>query len=122
MSNLFNIDIAALVNQHIANLLLDAVLIKIIHGERDLDNITAGMPFIVKEFEAKGLVDDYENDIVDGTLILEGDKRVLLIANSIVDNQIPVVGDHLLIENATYKIISVSKDPASATYTCQCRD
>lgn len=121
-NNLFGVDIASIVNQAIAPGLLDAVLIKTIVGGYDSNDYTAGPSLTTANYTAKGIIENYQQDQIDGTDIKKDDKKILLIGNSIQSNQVPETDDKITIEGHTYAVVSVpERDPAAATYICQVR-
>ena len=67
----------------------------------------------------KGYVDDYDLDQIDGTLIQENDRKVVILAASI--DIVPKPQMTVTIRGATYTVLRVSADPALATYTLQAR-
>lgn len=121
MPNLFGIDIAGIIGENLGPGLLAATLIKVTQGTRTGGSLTAGMNPTTASYAARGILSDYEDRQINGTLIVQGDKQVLLLGSTIASSQIPVAGDKVTIEGRTYNIIKVTRDPAAATYLCQVR-
>jgi hypothetical protein len=119
-NTLFGIDIAGLIHANISPGLLPATLHHVIPGTRTSD-LTAGTQPTETTHSARGIIDDYKEGQFKGDLILVGDRRVLLIGNSISPAQVPEPGDGVTIEGVRYKCIRVERDPAAATYTIQVR-
>lgn len=120
MPNLFGIDIAGIIAQEIGPGVLDATLIVVTPGTRST-NSTAGTNPTTVSISGKGFIEDYEDNQIDGTLVKKGDRRITLIANTFAGLPVPKSNDKIEIENATYTIQRVKRDPAAATYTCQSR-
>lgn len=117
------VDIAKLVDKNLSSKLNPATLQKKTEGTRSTANLAGGTQPTTADFDARGFVAEYKEHQIDETLIHKGDRRVVLIANSIVGFTVPEPGDRIIIEGSTYVIQGngVSRDPASATYTCHCR-
>lgn len=119
MPILFGVDIAGIIAKEIGPGLLDAVLIVVTAGARG-SNPTSGTNPTEKSIGGKGFIEDYRDKDIDGTLVKKGDRKITLIANTFPGLPIPVQGNKITIENATYTITGpVKRDPAAATYTCQ---
>lgn len=123
MPNLFGLDIAALINTNIqqAGGVLTATLLKVTHGTRDPLNPSAGRQRIETSHTGNGFIEDYNEFQIDNTLVQRGDRRIILLGASISGSAIPEPNDQITIESVTYNIVNVERDPAAATYTCQCR-
>ena len=67
----------------------------------------------------RGFVDDYRADQRDGTLIMQNDRKVVILAPSI--SVTPVPGDKVTARGQEYTVVTVQADPALATYLCQVR-
>ena len=126
-NKLFGVDIAAIVDKAMSASLLPATLTHITPGTRGADS-TAGTQPTETTHAARGIVDEYSrgeiastSDRTDGTMIVFGDKKILLIGDSISPTAEPESGDRIEIEGSTYSIIHVGRDPAKATYVCQSR-
>lgn len=121
-NTLFGIDIAGIIDQEMSAGLLDLTLIKITPGTRTVGQLTAGTNPTSASTAGKGIIDDYQDRQINETTIKRGDRRVLIIGNSLSGGAvIPEAGDQVTIEGATYEIVGVERDPAAATYTCQVR-
>ena len=121
MANLFGIDIAGIVAQEIGPGLLPATLIQVRNGVRTPGNLTGGTNPTENNIGGRGVISDYADSQINGTLIKKGDRQVLLIANTFPGKPVPVPDDKVIIENLTYNIVAVKRDPAAATYKCQVR-
>ena len=121
MPKLFGVDIASEVNKAMGAGLLPATLTKNTPGTRDSANPTGGKTNDTGTFACRGFIEDYDVKFVNGTTILETDRKVLLLGASLPVGIIPSGGDAVTIEGATYNIVHVKRDPAAATYTCQVR-
>ena len=121
-NKLFGVDIAKLVNQNMASGLLPAVLTKVTRGDRTSGSLTSGPEITTETYTARGFVEDYRDADIDGTSIKKGDRKILLLGDSIASGAVPEPGDSIYIEGRTYGIIGpVKRDPAAATYVCQGR-
>jgi len=117
------IDVAALVNANIAPALSDipVTLTKYTTGTRTALSASAGTNSTNQTATGVGLMETYGINQVDGTLIQAGDRKVLIIAESLSPALVPDTGDQLVIEGITLIVVNVERDPAGATYTCQAR-
>lgn len=121
-NKLFGVDIAGLINQEVGPGVLDLTLIKVTPGTRTGGQLTGGTNPTTASTAGKGFIDDYQDRQIDETVIRRGDRRVLIVGNSLSGGSvIPAAGDQVTIEGATYEIVNVARDPAAATYTCQVR-
>lgn len=121
-NKLFGVDISGLINKNVAPGLLDATLIKTAEGARTSGQLTGGPAITETPYAAKGFIQDYSENRIDGTVIKVGDRQVILIGDSIASAQVPSLGDKVTIEGTTYNIVGVpARDPAAATYSCQVR-
>lgn len=121
-NKLFGIDIAGIINQEIGPGVLDLTLIKVTSGTRTGGQLSAGTNPTTANTAGKGFIEDYSERQIDGTTVKRGDRRVVIIGNSLSSGSvIPAVGDQVTIEGATYEVVNIMRDPAAATYTCQVR-
>ena len=124
MADLFGIDIAGLVNEHVSSGLLPTLVqfkeLEAVDPDNPLRNrvkvLNAGL-------NGRGVVETYKAYDIDGTIIKAGDRRVLLIVKSFPLNMpVPYTGCRITIEGESLTIVGdVKRDPAGATYTCQVR-
>lgn len=124
----YGVDIAGLVNQHLSPGLLPAVLKKWgapTGGTRPAGELTKPPARAADSTHAaRGMISDFDpNEFSSSQLLEAGDRKVLLVAESITPSAEPEGGDTVEIEGATYRIARVMKrDPAGATYVLQVRD
>ncbi len=75
---------------------------------------------VVTEHEARGWVDAWVGDEIDGTSILRTDAKIIVLLTSLAI--VPAVGDSITAGGQTYPVIvNVAIDPAGATATVQAR-
>lgn len=121
-NKLFGVDIAKIVHQNMSKGLLPATLTKIVLGDRTAGDLTAGKAQTPTDYTCKGFVEDYTDKQMDGSIIQSGDRKIILIGDSIQSGVVPDVNDTITIEDRAYKIVGpIKRDPAKATYTCQGR-
>lgn len=72
-------------------------------------------------YACRGMVSDYTEFQINGKNIQVGDRKILIIANTLATGIVPVPDDHIVAQGETYLIIQVVRDPATATYLCQVR-
>ncbi len=120
MPDYFGVDIAGIIATEIGPGVLPATLIKVTPGTRDPFNVTIGMRPTETIFTGRGFIDDYQDKQIDGTLVKTGDRKITLIGDTF--SAIPEPTDKIIIEGFTHRIVNpVKRDPAAATYECQCR-
>lgn len=77
-------------------------------------------PPIADPHTCRGIVDDYDVSLRDGTGIIEvTDRKVVILATSLAIT--PEPGNTVTIRGETGTIVHVGADPALATYECQTR-
>lgn len=121
MPKLFGLDIAGIVNKAMGGGLPAITLVKVTPGQRVDGALTAGTNPTTNQFPARGFVDVYSDAVIDGTLITKADRKVVVLGASIAGGQIPTKGDQIIAEGRTLEVVDVKRDPAGATYECQCR-
>lgn len=119
MPTLFGVDIAGIINQEMGSLLLPLTVTRITDGVRTPGAIVTGPTQATSVHAGRGIISDYETKFRANDLIKEGDREVMILGASI--DIVPAPGDRVTIEGGTYDIVSVSRDPAAATYLCQSR-
>lgn len=106
---------------------LDATLIKVTPGIRAPDAQAAGTNPSEASYEAKGWVAAFEGGQIDGTLVRADDRDIALLGGTIDGDQVPEVGDKIVIEGGTYRIVGgrdgkgVRRDADGAKFTCHGR-
>lgn len=101
-----------------AKLALPATLVKITPGTRTPGAVTGGTNPTKTSYTASGFVDDFLNSEIDGTLVVTGDRKIMLYGATIAGGAVPTSNDEVTINGATYRIRSVGSDPANAVYVC----
>jgi hypothetical protein len=121
---LFGVDIAGLIKDNIGPGVLDATLTKVTPGTRTPGSLTGGTNPTSATFACKGFIDKQANRDLRGTLIDDGNVRIVLIGDTINGGaaaSAPETNDRVAIEGRTYVIGVVDRDPAAATYTLQAK-
>lgn len=127
MADLLNGGIAKLVGTALVNagMTKPATLTKVTPGVRQPGAIAAGTNPTERTFAARGLVADMRSFQASGTLLKDISRVVRLFGSTIADGAVPEPGDRISIEGTTSTIAgeggAVSRDPAGASYVCQCR-
>lgn len=95
--------------------LLSITLRKVVTSGRDShgDPITT-----TTDYAGQGFPDSYSAIVMASAGIPATDSKVVLIANLTAAE--PAIGDKLLVRLQWFQIRNVVKDPANATYECQC--
>jgi len=120
---ILGVDISGTINRALGSKLLPCVLRKHVPGGRTPGALTSGTNPLEQNFACRGVVSDYTDREASGGNIKVGDRRILVLGDSIAGGQIPAPNDELTIEGTTYRIVEngVKRDPAAATYECQSR-
>lgn len=118
---LFGVDIAKELAKGMAKGLLQATLIRVIPGTRSSSAPTAGTNSTKQSSPCKGFIQDYSASQFDGTSIMKGDRKVILLGGTLPSNVVPTPGDEVTIEGKKYDVVTVKRDPAAATYELQAR-
>ncbi len=126
-NELFGVDIAGIIADNIGDGVLDVTVTRMIDGTRDPDNPTAGVPKVPQQFDCKGFWEDYTTQPPPGIELKLGDRKLILIGDTIPVGGIPERGDAATVhetagDSTLYVVQLQSRDPAAAVYTFQCRD
>jgi hypothetical protein len=116
---LFNTDIAGILNKEMGPLLLDLTLTRITPGTRTPGSYTSGTNPTTATHNGKGFTDTFELGKYPESLVQSDDKKITVLGGSI--SVVPQVNDEITIESTVYKVVSVMRDPAGATYECHGR-
>lgn len=124
MSNeLFGLDIAGLINDNLAEGLLDGTVKHFTAGARNPSNLLAGKSSTDTTHKFKGIWENVKPREVDGENILVTDRKALIIGDSISPAIVPKVDDEITIEGLTLNVVrELERDPAGAAYLFLCRD
>lgn len=122
MTKLFGVDIAKEIAKGMGAGLLPVTLIKVVPGSRDNTSMTAGNSPSTRRYPCRGILEDYKASEFDGTEVVRGDQKVLILGGTLPLGIVPEPNDKITIEGRTRTVASIpSRDPAGATYLCQVR-
>jgi len=123
MPDLFGLDLAGIVNDAIesAGGLVPLSLIKEVETPPPPDDPGGAGTVTQTTYPGNGIIDDYEDEHIDGTLVKRGDRQILILGASLPSGIIPAEDDKVTIEEGTYNVVAIKRDPAAATYVCQSR-
>lgn len=123
-NELFGVDIAGIVADAMGGQLLPVTVTRRVAAERDPDNLTGGTPRQPATFVGiEGFWEDFTRDPPPGVQLELGDRKAVLIGDSIPAGGHPLRGDEITIEGETLSVVQlISRDPAAAVFTYQCRD
>jgi len=113
-------EISSIINEDFKDLLYDATLIQVTPGTRSSGSLTGGTNPTSSSYSCKGYISEFNNTQLRQTLIQDGDRMVVILADSI--SVVPKPGDKITIQSDTYTIREggVKRDPASAIYSLHC--
>jgi hypothetical protein len=123
-AELFGVDIAGIVAENMAGQLFPVTVTRYTEGARDPANLTGGRPKTPATVEGiDGFWEDFTGQPPPGVEVELGDRKAVLIGDSIPAGGHPLKNDAITIEGQTLFMVQlVSRDPASAVYVYQCRD
>jgi hypothetical protein len=123
-SLLFGVDIAGIIADATAGQLFPVTVTRHTEGERDPDDLTGGTPRVPATVTGiNGFWEDFTRDPPPGVEVELGDRKAVLIGDSIPEGGHPRRNDGITIEGQTLYVVQlINRDPASATYTYLCRD
>lgn len=76
-------------------------------------------PSTYVDYPCRGMVDSYNDFVIDGTRIQTGDVKTVILTDTL--SITPTTADTATIRGKTYSIVNVSADPAQATWVVQGR-
>lgn len=120
MSLKLPVNVANLVAKNFSKIMIRVTLTKRVPGVRSSTAPSQGAPLSTATFVGKGFVEDYEENRIDGDSIRVGDRRIMILANT-MKGVTPNPQDIVNIEGRSYHVISVKRDPADATWSMQAR-
>jgi hypothetical protein len=121
MPSLFGIDIAGIVAKEIGPGLVATTIHRITWSDRDPSDPGAGLTLVEDDITCKGVLSFFDIKDVDGTLVEEDDRLVIVIVGTMSEVVEPLPAWAVTIEDVRYNIVRVRRDPAAATYSLQVR-
>lgn len=114
----FGVDIAKLIKDNLAGSVLDAVLTKVTNTGVNPADPTGAPITSSTSYACKGFIDSQARRAIDGTLIQDGTRVVVLLGDTINGGNTEVTtADTITIEGTAFSIQSVDRDPDAATWT-----
>lgn len=120
-NNLFGANISGQLFAALGPLLPAVKLLKTVQGTRDPSDPSAGTSPTTATYTGRGILDSYRTSQIDETIIQQGDRKVLILGDSLPSGILPDTGDKVEAEGRVFTVIAVERDPDAATYTCQVR-
>lgn len=121
-NNLFGARIAEKVAKALGPSLLPVELKKKVLRPLDASDLTGPQPSSISTYECRGLLDTYDASRTPGTVIRQGARVVLILAETLPASIVPETDDRVVIEGSTFEIVGpVERDPDAATYTAALR-
>jgi hypothetical protein len=118
---LFGLDIARLVATSIGPQLYRGVLQRQVPGVRT--SPTSGHTSSPVSYGFRGFWDSFGLAEIDGSQVLFGDTKALIIVGTLPAGVMPQKSDTITIQGITRVVQGIlERDPAGATYLVQCRD
>ena len=121
-NNLFGAGISAALASELGPLLPKYKLLKRSVASRTSGSLTSGKKVSFRGFSCRGMLDSYDESRIDETNIKTGDRRVMILGDTLPKGVVPQPDDRIEAEGDTFTVIAVMRDPDAATYTCQVRD
>lgn len=121
---LFGIDIADIVAEHIGPGVHDVLISREQRAARAPGDLTGGLvKGVPLTFPCKGFWEDFSGLPPPGIEILLNDRRLVLIGDTIPEGGIPERNDAVTCDGQTLYVVQLlSRDPAHAVYKYLCRD
>lgn len=98
-----------------------AVLVQRTPGARTTGQSTSGTNPTPARHPVRGIAGSFRQRDIDGTVIRQNDRRILLIGKSLPAGIEPRTGDRIEIDGDKYGVLAASHDPARAGYVCHGR-
>lgn len=124
-NDLFDVDIAGLVAEHVGPGVLEAMITRTPKGARQVGNLTggpvAGAPL---SWQCRGFWEDFTGQPPPGVELELNDRKAVLIGDTIPAAALPLrADDAITIEGQTlYMVKLLARDPAAAVFILLCRD
>ena len=119
MTELFGINIAALVDQSIqsAGGLKTGTLIRATPGTRTAGNLTGGNNPTSTSYTVRGFVENKTERRRAGDLATVGGEQISILGNSLPGDVEPRANDQVIFEGLTYTVTAITeRDPARALF------
>ena len=88
---------------------------------RDIGNVRTRLYAALKDSRTTLLEADEHDVFGDGTVIIKGDWRAIVIAATVQDGVVPSPKDKLSLGGRTGEIVAVSTSPGGSNHVCQVR-
>lgn len=123
-NELFGVDIAGIIADATGGQLLDVTVTRYADGARQPGNLTGGKTRTSTTFTGiSGFWEDFTGDPPPGVEIELGDRKAVLIGDTIPAGGVPERNDAITMEGETlYAVKLLERDPAAAVYVYLCRD
>lgn len=123
-NELFGVDIAGLIAEHTDGQLFDVTVERYARGSRNSSDLTGGRPSTPTVITGiQGFWEDFTGTPPPGVQLELGDRKAVLIGDTIPVGGIPLKNDAITIEGQTLYVAQlISRDPAAALYVYLCRD
>jgi hypothetical protein len=120
--DIFGVDLAGEIADAMGDGLLPGRLKHYTYGSRTTGSLSDGQAASFRRYNFRGIQTDYKTTEIDGTRVIRGDKRVLIIGGTLPSGIVPGPDDEVEIEGRTLRIVALERrDPAAATYVVQAR-
>lgn len=123
-NELFGVDIAGIVADNMGGQLLAVTVTRYTEGARTPGSLTGGRAKTPTEVTGiSGFWEDFTSDPPPGVEVELGDRKAVLIGDTIPAGGHPLRNDAITIEGVTlYMVKLIERDPAAAVFVYQCRD
>ena len=113
-------EIAATINNEFKDIVYSATLTKVTPGTRTSGSLTSGTNPTTTAYTCKGYISTFNDTQFPNTLVQNGDRAVVLLAESLT--VVPTPGDKVTIQSNTYTIREkgVERDPSTSIYKLHC--
>jgi hypothetical protein len=121
MAILFGIDLPGVFQTAMGDNVTDLTLVVVASGTRSAGSLVDGTNPTSTSYAGRGVVEDYDESQIDGTIVQRGDRMATFLARSIAGGQVPKPNDQVIASGTTYRVVNVETDGGEAVYCCQVR-